>query len=247
MNETRQTMGMPVTLNVPNVLDQSVLDRVFDWFEYVDTTYSPYKESSLVSQINRGELQEADYSDELREILVLADQTKVETKGYFDVWHEGAFDPSGIVKGWAIQKAAGLLAKSTDDFYVEAGGDIQVGGKSSSREPWKIGIRNPFERTQNISILRLENKAVATSGTAIRGMHIYNPLDANDRIDGLVSLSVIGDSIIDADRYATAAFAMGKKGITFIESLKGFEGYLVDQNKIATQTTGWSQYEVKPS
>lgn len=244
MEETRQIMGMPVTLNLPSAADQKVIDQVFDWFEYVDRTYSPYKDDSVVSKINRGELAEADYSDELREILAIAEQTKAETKGYFDVWHDGAFDPSGIVKGWAIQKATELVGSTTKDFYIEAGGDIQVGGNSPSGEPWKVGIRNPFERTENISVVSLDDKAIATSGTAIRGEHIYNPHDVSDHLDRIVSLSVIGDTVADADRYATAAFAMGEGGIAFIESLAGFEGYMVDRNRIATQTSGWAKYEM---
>jgi len=243
MKETRQIMGMPITLHLPSVSDQKVLDSVFDWFTYVDESYSPYKEESLVGQINRGELKEANYSDELREILTFAEQTKADTKGYFDVWHEGTFDPSGIVKGWAIQKAAELVAAEMPDYYIEAGGDIQVAGKSPSGEPWKIGIRNPFARNENISIVNLSNKAVATSGTAIRGAHIYNPHDVDDHLEKIVSLSVVGDRIVDADRYATAAFAMGEDGIAFIESLEGFEGYAVSQDRVATQTSGWSKYE----
>ena len=244
MKQTRQIMGMPITIICSDdSLDSRFFDEIFAFFKRVDEAYSPYISSSDVMKINDKKLVEQKYSSELREILKLADTTKQQTDGYFDVWHHASLDPSGIVKGWAIQRAADIFAKHTTDFYIEAGGDIQVSGKSPSKQSWKIGIRNPLDRTQNIAIVQLVNQAVATSGTAIRGQHIYNP--HSDRpIKDVVSLSVIGEQIIDADRFATAAFAMGKKGITFIESLAGFEGYMIDDNQIATMTSGWEKYMV---
>src|SRR5581483_3133547 len=97
------------------------------------------------------------------------------------------------------------------NFYVEAGGDIQVKGRARPGQPWRIGIRNPFDRYQNIKVVELTDQAIATSGTAIRGQHIYNPHGATD--PAVVSLTVIGPTIYDADRFATAAFAMGRAGI----------------------------------
>lgn len=244
MKQTRQIMGMPVTIMCSDdELDSRAFDEVFNFFEKIDASYSPYSDSSDVSMVNSGQLREESYSRELRDILKLAEETKQQTDGFFNVWHKDNFDPSGIVKGWAIQQAAVILAKYTNNFYIEAGGDIQTMGKSSSDTPWRVGIRNPFERTQNIAIVQLDNMAVATSGIAIRGQHIYNP-HADQSIEGIVSLSVIGDHIVDADRFATAAFAMGTQGINFIESLVGFEGYMVDSNKIATMTSGWEGYTV---
>ena len=247
MNRTEQIMGMPITIIcADDQVGTAVIDSVFDFFKEVDARYSPYIDTSDVGKINRGELIVEHYSQELRSILELAESTKQQTNGYFDVWHNGVFDPSGIVKGWALQQAAQLLAKHTSNFYVEAGGDIQVQGHSASGRPWQIGVRNPFDRTQTISVVALEDSGIATSGTAIRGQHIYNP-HGQALLDDIVSLSVIGPKIVDADRFATAAFAMGKKGITFIESLSGFEGYMVDKHKTATMTSGWQKYEVQQS
>ncbi|USN97100.1 MAG: FAD:protein FMN transferase [Candidatus Nomurabacteria bacterium] len=247
MKETRIIMGMPVTLMTPHETDSDVaFKKVFDFFNQVDKRYSPYIDSSEVSQINRHELTESDYSIEMHEILELAENTKHETDGYFDVWHDHTFDPSGIVKGWAIQRAASILQSFSDDFYIEAGGDIQVSGNNDKQQSWRVGIRNPFNRHENISIISLGNHAVATSGSAIRGQHIYDPISGNPPTD-IVSLSVIAPRIIDADRMATAAFAMGSRGIEFIEKLKGYEGYMVSANKNVTMTNGWKKFEVNES
>jgi thiamine biosynthesis lipoprotein ApbE len=58
----------------------------------------------------------------------------------------------------------------------------------------------------------------------------------------VVSLTVIGPNVYEADRFATAAFAMGKKGIYFIEQLPGFEGYMIDTSAQATYTSGFERY-----
>lgn len=244
IKEQRLIMGMPITIMTPAAsLDASHIEEIFDFFRYVDTTYSPFIETSDVSRINNGSLIEKDYTKELRSILSLAETTKQETKGYFDVWHRGIFDPSGIVKGWAIEQASKMMGQHTSDFYIEAGGDIQVSGANADGKDWKIGVRNPFNRYENISVVSLNNHAIATSGTAIRGQHIYDPVQSKE-LTGIVSLSIIARNIIDADRMATAAFAMGSDGINFIESLPGgYEGYMVSKSGVATMTSRWKEYE----
>lgn len=245
IRDTQLIMGMPITLMTPDVsVGRDSLKEVFDFFRYVDQTYSPFIASSVVSQVNAGELGESEYSEELRSILAIATQTKEQTNGYFDVWHKGVFDPSGIVKGWAIAEAARIFRRHTADFYVEAGGDIQVNGHNQDGNPWQIGVRNPFDRHQNIKVVTLSDEAIATSGTAIRGQHIYDPVKGA-KLDEVASISVIAKDIVDADRMATAAFAMGRKGIYFIEQLAGFEACAVMADKTVITTTEWAAYEVQ--
>ena len=236
-------MGMPITIEV---LDSSVtqddLDKVFAYFVSVDDIFSTYKDTSEISKINRGELSAAQYSEDMKTILALSEETKKDTCGYFDIQHNGIVDPSGIVKGWAIQNAAHMLeAWGFRHFYVDAGGDIQVSGNKDGR-PWRVGIRNPFNRTENVKVLALTNCGIATSGTAIRGQHIYDPYNRDTMLLDVASITVIGPNIYQADRFATAAFAMGKKGIQFIEKLVGFEGYMIDAHARATFTSGFERY-----
>ncbi len=243
MKQTRLLMGMPITIEV---LDSSVtqddLDKVYAYFVSVDETFSTYKATSEISKINRGELSAAQYSEDMKTILALSEQTKKDTRGYFDIQHDGMLDPSGIVKGWAIQNAANMLkAWGFRHFYVDAGGDIQVSGNKNGNL-WRIGIRNPFNRNENVKVLALTNRGIATSGTAIRGQHIYDPYNRNTMLLDVVSITVIGPNIYEADRFATAAFAMGKKGIQFIEKLAGFEGYMIDAQARATFTSGFERY-----
>jgi thiamine biosynthesis lipoprotein len=243
MKQTRLLMGMPVTIEVVDAtVTQDVLDKVFAYFVSVDDMFSTYKETSEISKINRGELLPAQYSKEMKSILFLSEQTKKETAGYFDIRHDKIYDPSGIVKGWAIQNAANKLkAWGFRNFYIDAGGDIQIAGNKDGH-PWSVGIRNPFNRAENVKILALTDQGVATSGTAIRGQHIYDPYHRETPILNVVSITVIGSNVYDADRFATAAFAMGTKGILFIEKLAGFEGYMIDAHARATFTSGFERY-----
>jgi FAD:protein FMN transferase len=243
MKQIRLIMGMPITIEV---LDASVthydLDEVFAYFVSVDETFSTYKDTSEISQINRGELLPAQYSEDMQTILALSAQTKEETDRYFDILHNGVYDPSGIVKGWAVQNAAKILhTRGFSNFHIDAGGDIQVAG-SKNGNPWRIGIRNPFNRNEYVKVLEIIDQGVATSGTAIRGQHIYDPYHRDTPLLDIASITIIGPNVYDADRFATAAFAMGKRGIQFIEKLAGFEGYMIDVHAIATYTSGFERY-----
>lgn len=242
--ETRLQMGMPITVEVRDGgAAQQHLEAVFAYFAAVDEAFSPYKETSEISRLNRGELAEDAYSDELREILAFGEQTRRETDGYFDMRRgDGRLDPSGIVKGWAIRNAAELLRRAgLRDFYVEAGGDVAIAGTRDGR-PWRVGIRNPFNRHENVKVLALSDCGVATSGTAIRGQHVYNPHRRDTPLLDVVSLTVIAADVYDADRFATAAFAMGREGIHFIERMPGLEGYMIAATARATYTSGFERY-----
>ena len=243
MKELQLLMGMPITVEVVDpCVTEADIANIFAYFGAVDDTFSTYKEHSEISKINRGELREDEYSDDMKTILALSEQTRQETQGYFDIRHNGIADPSGIVKGWAILQAATLLKEAGfTHFYIDAGGDIQVSG-SKDGKPWRIGIRNPFNRNEIVKVLAVTDKGIATSGTAIRGQHIYNPHDPDAPPQDIVSLTVVGPNVYEADRFATAAFAMGKKGIYFIEQLPGFEGYVIDASARATYTSGFERY-----
>lgn len=240
-------MGMPITVELVDALaKESAIDDVFAFFEYVDNKFSTYKEHSEISRINRKEISPTDYSEDVRMILALAEETKRDTNGYFDILRGGknsGCDPSGIVKGWAIYNAAGMLReKGHSNFYVDAGGDVEVAGKNQRGQDWRVGIRNPADLRQIVKVLSVTDCGVATSGTYIRGQHIYSKRDNGHPIDDIVSLTVVGPNVYDADRFATAAFAMGRDGIHFVESLQGFEGYMIDRENRATPTSGFQRY-----
>ncbi len=237
-------MGMPITLEIVDATaTEKSFDVVFDYFKYVDEKFSTYKDNSEISRINRGELRLEEASEDMKTVFALAEQTRLETNGYFDIRHRGAYDPSGLVKGWAIYNAAKILSdEGFENFYVEAGGDIQMRGMNGQGQDWRVGICNPFNTQEIVKALSLTDCGMATSGTYIRGQHIYNPKAEGQPITDIVSLTVIGPNVYEADRFATAAFAMGRDGIAFIGRLKGFEGYMIDKDGQATFTSGFERY-----
>jgi len=247
MRKTWSVMGMPVSLVVEDkAADEAAFKLVREYLRYVDEKYSPYKPTSEVSRINDG-LPESRWSDEMKMILRLCEETKRRTGGYFDVYHEGRLDPSGLVKGWALRNAADKLSGlGLNDFYVEAGGDVQVSGLNGEGRPWSVGIRNPFNKEEIVKVVHLSGRGIATSGTYLRGQHIYDPVGGGE-IQDVASLTVIGPDVYEADRFATAAFAMGKTGINFIESLKGYEAYMITSDRVATMTRGFERYTEEQS
>jgi len=244
VKQTELIMGMPITILVEGTsVSKTDLEAAFDRFHEIDEAYSPYKITSEVSRINKG-LEKAKWSSEMKHIISLCEQTTRETHGFFEAFYNGQFDPSGLVKGWAIQQVAHLLkSRDLSHFFIDAGGDIQVSRPANNNTPWRVGIRNPMNREEIIKVVGVTHEGVATSGTYIRGNHIYNPISKKPA-DAIASLTVIGPNIYEADRFATAAFAMGPSGITFIESLEGFEAYMVDNNRIATFTSGFERYSI---
>lgn len=245
MKQTKIIMGMPVAVEIVGVDDSKIFQKIFDYFAHIDKKFSTFKKNSEISKINQGKVKPEESSFEMKEVLKLSELTKRQTNNYFDIKKDNYIDPSGLVKGWAINNASNLLTKDGyKNFYIDAGGDIQAIGKNSKDKAWSVGIRNPFDTSQIIKVLHLSDRAVATSGTYERGDHIYNPKQ-KDCESNIISLTVIGQNIYDADRFATAAFAMGEAGITFIENLKNFEGYMVNKKRVATQTSGFGKYTIE--
>lgn len=233
---------MPITVEITDAKDITLHEAVFSYFHQVDARFSPYKEDSELSKLNNG-LAESAWSDEMKQVISLCEETTKITGGYFNIKKYNKIDPSGLVKGWAIDRAARmLLSTGSNNFYIEAGGDIQAEGLNTAGQPWSIGIRNPFDISQIVKVINVSCLGVATSGPYIRGEHIYNPLDVQSLPAGVKSLTVLGPNIFEADRFATAAFAMGEKGVIFIEALPGFEAYMIADDAVATYTAGFDAY-----
>ncbi len=229
-----QIMGLPVSVHVrgPTAADPSVaraVEAVFAELRALDAVFSTYREDSLVSAINNGEQVDHPLVDAIIELCAQAGER---TYGYFDcrlpaptggTW----FDPSGLVKGWAVERAAAHL--DGFDYYVSAGGDMVVRGT------WRVGVQDPIRSDQLITVVDVSNACVATSGGAHRGSHIVDPHSGRPARD-LLAATVIGPSLTWADVYATAAVARGPQAIAWLAGLPGHAALLVtgDGNLLAT-------------
>lgn len=232
-------MGMPVTVDVRGEAD---VDPVFAELRRIDAAFSPFRIDSTVSLINAGRLRIEAAGPEVAEVLALCDAYEAATDGFFSAWRGGVLDPSGLVKGWAIARACALLdAQGHRNYCVEAGGDVRIRGTNHDGEPWRVGIRHPVERGSVVRVVRGRDLAVATSGTYEKGLHIRDP-HTGEAADALVSLTVVGPSIMEADVQATAAFAMGPRAIDYLEGVPSYEAYAIGPDLRATWTSGFDAY-----
>jgi FAD:protein FMN transferase len=203
---------------------RGLIDDVCGWLHEVDARFSTYKPDSEVSRLARGELTIGDCSADLRHVLDVCADLWRDTDGYFDAYAGGSLDPSGYVKGWSVEVAsARLAAAGSVRHYINAGGDIRMRGGNPDGEPWRVGIRHPWEADKVSWVLAVTEGAVATSGTYERGHHIINPRTGKPAY-GLRSVTVVGADLSIADAYATAALAMGEAGISWLAE-RAADGY----------------------
>lgn len=234
-------MGMPVSVDVRDPgIPEAAIDRVFDWLRHVDEVFSTYKEGSQISRLGRGELALEDCSAEVRHVLDLCDRLRRSTGGYFDVRADGGrLDPSGLVKGWSVERASALLAGAgSSNHCINAAGDVRVRGGPQPGRPWQIGVLHPQQADALTVIVAVTDAAVATSGTYERGLHVFDPHTALPAA-ALASVTVVGPDLTFADAYATAALARGPGGPAWLATLAGHEAYVVDAAGHAWSTPGF--------
>ncbi|MFG2129899.1 FAD:protein FMN transferase [Streptomyces sp. NPDC048751] len=229
-------MGFPVSLRIDDEhVPAEAADAVFAWLREVDERFSPFKASSEVSRLDRGELSPDGLSADLTEVLDLCERYRVETGGAFDVRLPGrGLDPCAVVKGWSVQRAAELLtAAGARRFCLNAGGDVVVSGG-----PWRVGVRHPDHADKLCTVLALTDGAVATSARYERGDHIIDGRTGRPAT-GLLSVTVVARTLTEADSVATAAFAMGPEGIDWAAAREGCEVYAVDAGRRVLRTPGF--------
>lgn len=182
---------------------------VFGHLRAADELFSTYRPGSQVSALRRRELPREQWHPWLTEVVALCEEARDRTDGYFDAWLPGGFDPSGLVKGWAAERAAAHVARLRGfDHYLNVGGDITGRVGVTSAPPWRVAVEDPATETAYLAILDLRAGAVATSGSAARGPHIVDP-HTGAHPSELLAVTVTGPALLWADVFATAAFARG--------------------------------------
>jgi thiamine biosynthesis lipoprotein len=231
-------MGMPIVVDVRDACDEAALDPLFDWFREVDDRFSTYKEGSEICRLNRGELAVRDCHPDVRRVLALCDELREETDGYFDARYASllSVDPSGLVKGWAVDRGGELLeAAGIRNYSINAGGDIRTRGAALPDPEWRTGIQHPEASDRIAAIVEANDLALATSGTYVRGEHILDPHTGRPPV-GLLSVTIAGPDLATADAYATAAYAMGEGGPAWTSGLRPYEALsiLADGTSVST-------------
>ncbi|NDC48172.1 MAG: FAD:protein FMN transferase [Micrococcales bacterium] len=214
-----------------------------------DNVFSLYKPDSPLSQLARGEVSIAELPEIVSFIWDECERWSELTDGWFSsMTNENTFDPSGLVKAWATEVAANKLEEfGITDFAINAGGDIRLSKNISSGKPKRIGITKPVSITETneaITVIDLNDTeffAVATSGTAERGNHIWNSKEQKPA-DDFLQVTVVAKDIITADVLATAIFAAGNQAETLITKFANqIEVLIINSAKETFSTPGFSK------
>jgi FAD:protein FMN transferase len=244
-------MGMAVSIDLRDDLrddrgdnrGDGAIAAVVDWLHHVDATFSTYKAESPISKLGMGTATLAEMSQEILEVLALCEELHDDTGGAFDAMAVPApngsrLDPSGVVKGWSIERAADLLeAHGARNFCINAGGDIALRGEPRPGEPWRIGVRHPDDASKSAAVLHGAGRlAIATSATYERGAHIIDPSTGEPTAD-LASVTIVGPDLTYADAYATSVFVMGVDGLNWlVERHPDYAGFVITHDGQAVST-----------
>ncbi len=203
------------------------VEEACDVLHRADAVFSTWVRDSPLSRHRRGELPLEACPPEVAEVLRLAATARRATSGWFDPWAlPGGVDPTGLVKGWAVEQAADVLATAgVDGALVNAGGDIATVGTPGAGGPWRVGIRHPW-RPDALACVLAVTGAVATSGTYERGAHLVDPRSGQPRCRA-ASATVTGPSLALADAFATALAVGGDDAFGLVEAVDGYACYLV--------------------
>lgn len=249
-----QVMGLPVSVHLrgPELRSTEVDKRVasvFDHLRHVDAVLSPYRDDSDLSRWERGDLA-LDHADPmLARVIRLCDEARARTGGWFDPHglpdpRTGTprYDPSGLVKGWAVREAAGHLVDLDGyGWCLNAGGDVLT-HTPAGQPPWRIGIEDPDDPGRILRVVTRHSGAVATSGGAHRGGHIIDP-HARRPAAAVRAVTVTGPDLMWADVYATAFAARGPRALGWLGGLDGYEALVVGRSGLIQVTEGWSAAE----
>lgn len=207
---------------------QSRIDAACAILHEADRTFSLYKPESPLSKLARGEASVATCPPVVSEIWDDCERWEKVTDGWFSAFTpEHTFDPSGVVKTWAAMRAANhLLEGGIVDFTMNAGGDVWISDAATDPLDWKIAIHKPVsiaaEDAGVLTVVDFKDKpfrALATSGSAERGLHIWNPKAAEKQAaQELLQVSVAARDLVTADVWATAVFARGGSAVAALNA-----------------------------
>lgn len=231
VRRVEQLMGMPVSLalrgrHARTPAAEAAWAEVVTDLRWVDRVFSLWRAGSAASRLRRRELTLAEAPAEMTEVIEIAEQAERDSAGAFSAFlptTDGslAFDPTGVVKGWGVERAARFLRELDDtDFCLSAGGDMVCSVARADSPPWQIGIEDPHDPTRLVARVPVTEGAVATSGAAHRGSHV---VDARTGMPptGVGSVTVIGPSLTWADIDATTAYALGAGAADWLRTRSG--------------------------
>ncbi|HEX4818024.1 MAG TPA: FAD:protein FMN transferase [Nonomuraea sp.] len=235
--------GLPVSVDIRTALPEReltpLLKDAFSWLRWVADTFGTDNEDSQIGRLNRG--QTIRQIPELIEVLHRCDVLSRETDGWFEARINGVIDPSGYIKGWALERLSRALSNAgAGDHRITAGNDIRVRGSAAPGKRWRVGVRDPRDDVVR-KVIFANDLGIATSG----GAPIVNPRTGEVQ-DGLSLVTVIGPDLGRADAYATAIYAMGpvlaRRFAADLAARSAYQTMIVGRDGQETCTPGFAAY-----
>jgi len=232
---TEEVMGTVVSflVDTEDLSDDQVaraIQRACEELHRLDNRFSTWKPESELSRHRAGD--GGTPSELMKEVIGLCETARDLTKGFFDPWSlEGGFDPTGLVKGWAAERALGILREEgVTAALVNAGGDVCV----LPGQGYTVGIQHPLVREAFCAVVNT-NSSVATSGVYERGDHLTHPFGGHV---AAISATVVGGSLAMGDAWATALAVAGKEVLYLLEGTEGIEGFFINSSGAMFSTSG---------
>jgi thiamine biosynthesis lipoprotein len=214
------------------------VDDVAHILREVDDVFSTWKRESPLSRLRRGEVSLSEVPSVIAEVLDACRIARRLTQHWFDPWSiPGGVDPTGLVKGWAAQRALDPLRGSgLTGALINAAGDVASFGGPAPDAAFRIGVVSPVDPRQLACVVESPG-AVATSGTYERGCHLINPFTG--AASPTASATVTGPDLALADALATALAVAGPAGLAFVEMINGYEALVIDATNSTHVTSGF--------
>ncbi len=223
--------------------------KIHEWLVLVDHIFSPFRTNSELTLYNHRKIEMTGTNLLFQEVFALSIWAKEMTQGLFSANFVGKYNPTGAVKGWAIEKAERIQLEPllSDPNFVavnlNGGGDMQFSSSDKHNWQWEIGIVNPFDNKKVISCFRMKNSAITTSGTRQRGEHLFNSSTGRaipEKNFNVISSSVIGSELTYSDIWATAIATTTINDHSWLKRLSG-SGLRISYNK---KSERWLNHEI---
>lgn len=240
-------MNIPFTLTLVSESSTLITDYLLDQLAFqieqklqlVEQIFSPFKETSLLKKYQDGDLQALQNAN-FKKIFDFAENAFQSTNGFFDSYYAGKFDPTGLVKGWAIEEIFNnlLLPLFKTNLQIvgislNGGGDLQFATRPQCSFCWNIAIENPHQPKHISAVYQLKTGAIATSGFSKRGNHIANMSDTS-----LIQATIVAKSLTWADIWATAALVAGQKNFISLLAKNQLTGIMISPMTITPFSEG---------
>lgn len=240
-----------------------------------DRQFSPYRHTSELQRLRRGgvlpmrttspngwaaapgpalEQRRGQMSASMRKVLAQCERLERSTGGAFTPFDSlGRFDPTGLVKGWAMERAVRAVnALGYADVCLNVGGDVRTSGLAHVARPWRVALVDPLRKGAVRQVVAApasgEAFAVATSGTQERGEHLWDQ-GGRPLPESRIAVTVVGADAGVVDAIATAVWVRARvegvqAGLDLLQRTAGCEGCISCTAGCLHRSEGFPQHLV---